>query len=115
MPPARNAKSVKVRQVRVKKMEDTSSNVQLTVLVPGSVYERLEKLAANERQDIAHVAGRLLEERLDSRNTFNQRMTALSDKYRQRLAREGKLEQAPDEVLEELRVLREQIANELYP
>jgi len=39
----------------------------------------------------------------------------VSREYRARLAREGKLDQSPDEVLQELRDVREQIAREFYP
>ena len=39
----------------------------------------------------------------------------VSEDYRARLAREGKLEQSSGDVLQELRNLREQITRELYP
>jgi hypothetical protein len=45
---------------------------------------------------------------------FQRGLKALSDKYRARLAREGKLDQRADEVLAELRRIREDIAASDY-
>jgi len=45
---------------------------------------------------------------------FRRGLKALSDKYRARLAREDKLEQKADEVLAELRRIREDIAASDY-
>lgn len=45
---------------------------------------------------------------------FQRGLKALSDKYRARLAREDKLEQKADEVLAELRRIREDIAASDY-
>jgi hypothetical protein len=41
---------------------------------------------------------------------FQRGLKALSDKYRARLVREGKLDQKADEALAELRLIREDIA-----
>jgi hypothetical protein len=47
--------------------------------------------------------------------TIRELLEQVSEDYRARLAREGKLEQSSDDVLQELRDLREQIARDLYP
>ena len=39
----------------------------------------------------------------------------VSDSYRARLAAEGKLDQTPEEIFAELRAVREEVANELFP
>jgi hypothetical protein len=47
--------------------------------------------------------------------TTRELLEQVSEDYRARLAHEGKLEQSSDDVLQELRDLREQIARDLYP
>jgi hypothetical protein len=74
-------------------MNSAEQTVQVTLRLPKEIYERVAHAAAKEQRQLEHV----------------------SDQYRARLAREGKLERSPDAVLRELRTLREQIARELYP
>jgi len=60
------------------------------------------------------MAGALVAQGLAAHGTVRQLFEQASALYRARLAREGKLGQSSEEVLKELRDVREQIASELY-
>jgi hypothetical protein len=89
--------------------------ISVTVTLPKAVYERVAQAAAHERRQIEELLSALVAEGLEARTTVRELFEHASDLYRARLAREGKLDQTPEEVLEELRDVREQITSELYP
>ena len=63
-------------------------------------------------EDLLHT---LVAEGLEAHTTIRELLEHVSEDYRARLTREGKLDQSSDDVLQELRDLREQITRELYP
>jgi hypothetical protein len=96
-------------------MSTDTQTVQVTLTLPKDVYERAAEWAQSEEQQLTELLSSLIAEglmELDSPRAAFERAAA---SYRARLAREGKLDQSPDEVLQELRDLREQVARELYP
>lgn len=96
-------------------MSSTEQIVQVTVKLPKEIYERVAHVAAGEQQQLEDLLGVLVAEGLDAHATARELFEHVSVQYRARLTREGKLDQSADEVLQELRTLREQIASELYP
>ena len=47
--------------------------------------------------------------------TFRQELHALSDRYRERLTRQGELNEGADEIMKKLKSIREEIASREYP
>lgn len=96
-------------------MSTTEQVVQVTLRLPKEVYERAAQTAVNEQRQLEEILNTLVVEGLDAHATVRELFERVSEQYRARLSREGKLNQPSDKVLEELRNLREQIARELYP
>jgi hypothetical protein len=96
-------------------MSNTEQLVQVTLRLPKEIYERVARTAAGEQQQLEDLLSVLVAEGLDAHATVRELFEHVSAQYRARLTREGKLERPADEVLQELRTLREQIAGELYP
>jgi hypothetical protein len=99
----------------VRLMSAAEHTVSVTVTLSRDVYERVAGAAAEEHRQIEEVLTALVTEGLDAHSTVREVLERASALYRARLASEGKLEQTSEEVLEELREVREQIAGELYP
>lgn len=96
-------------------MSNTDQTVQVTLLLPKDIYERAAQAASKEQRQIDDILSTLIAEGLDAHASVRELFERVSEQYRARLAREGKLHQSSDDVLQELRTLREQIARELYP
>lgn len=96
-------------------MSNTDQTVQVTLLLPKDIYERAAQAASKEQRQIEDILSTLIAEGLDAHATVRALFERVSEQYRARLAREGKLHQSSEDVLQELRTLREQIARELYP
>lgn len=96
-------------------MSVTGKSVAVTLQLPRDVYERVSEEAACEQRPFVDLLSHLVVEGLDAHADLRKTLEHISSQYRSRLSRERKLDQAPDEVLEELRQIREQIARELYP
>ena len=92
-----------------------SQTVQVTLQLPKDVYERVTQAALIEQQQVEDLLRTLIAEGLEAHMTLRELLEHVSEYYRARLAREGKLRQSSDDVLQELRDLREQITRELYP
>lgn len=88
--------------------------VQVTLRLPKEIYDRAAQAAANEQRQLEEILSTLVAEGLDAHATARELFERVSEQYRARLSREGKLNQPSDKVLEELRNLRGQIARELY-
>ena len=73
-----------------------------------SIRELAESIAALAEQEQEELIEKVAE------LNFQRGLTALSQKYRDRLAREGKLQQPAAEILAELAKLREDIAAHDY-
>lgn len=89
--------------------------VQVTLQLPKDIYERVAQAAVKERRQLEELLSVLITEGLDAHVTVRELFEHVSEQYRARLARESKLHQSSDSVLQELRNHREQIARELYP
>jgi hypothetical protein len=96
-------------------MSSTGQTVQVTLRLPKDMYERVTQAARIEQQQVEDLLRTLIAEGLEAHTTLRELLEHVSEDYRARLAREGKLHQSSDDVLQELRSLREQIARELYP
>lgn len=89
--------------------------VQVTLDIPKDLYERVARAAEGERRKLEDLLGALVLEGLEAHTSVREVFERVSEQYRGRLAREGKLDQSADEVVDELRQVREQTARELYP
>ena len=96
-------------------MSTRSEKLKVTLTLPRDLYERAEQAAAAEQRQLAELLSLLVAEGLEARGSARDLLEHASAQYRARLAREGKLEQSSDEVLQELRGLRDQVTRELYP
>jgi hypothetical protein len=96
-------------------MSSIGQTVQVTLQLPKDMYERVTQAALIERQQVEDLLRTLIAEGLEAHTTTLRELLAhVSEDYRARLEREGKLHQSSNDVLQELRDLREQIARELY-
>ena len=96
-------------------MSSAERTVQVTLSLPKDIYERVARTAVEERRQVEDLLNALVAEGLDAHSSVRELFERVSEQYRTRLTREGKLDQSADGVLQELRALREQIARELYP
>jgi hypothetical protein len=96
-------------------MSSTGQTVQVTLRLPKDMYERVTQAARIEQQQVEDLLRTLIAEGLEAHTTLRELLEHVSEDYRARLGREGELHQSSDDVLQELRSLREQIARELYP
>lgn len=87
----------------------------MTLRLPTDMYERVTHAAGVEQRQVEDLLRTLVAEGIEAHTTIRALLEHVSADYRARLAREGKLEQSADDVLQELRDLREQITRELYP
>lgn len=87
----------------------------MTLTLPKDVYERAEQAAEDGQRQLGELPSGLVAEGLEARASARQLFEHISAQDRARLAGEGKIEQTPEGVLEELRGLREQVAREFYP
>ena len=96
-------------------MNSIGQTVQVTLRLPKDMYERVTQAALLEQQQVEDLLRTLIAEGLEAHTTVPELLEHVSEDYRARLAREGKLHQSSDDVRQELGDLREQIARELYP
>ena len=96
-------------------MSSDEQTVQVRLCLPKEIYDRVARAAVEERRQLEDLLNALVAEGLDAHLSVRELFERVSEQYRARLTREGKLEQTGDGVLLELRALREQIARELYP
>lgn len=96
-------------------MSSTDQTVQVTLRLPKDVYDRASQAALIDQQQVEELLNALIAEGLEAHATAQELLEHVSEDYRARLAREGRLDQSSDDVLQELRDLREQTARERYP
>ena len=77
--------------------------------------DRVQRAACECRRSVDEMLATLVTDGLNSNATVREILEALSREYRARLEREGKLDQSAEEILQDLRETREEIARELYP
>jgi hypothetical protein len=93
----------------------TTSTVEVVLRLPSELYERVAREAAAEEHDTEEFLRSLIAEGMDAHRSTSEILEEVSRSYRARLERQGKANQSPEEILSELRGLREQVARELYP
>ena len=96
-------------------MSSIGQTVHVTPQLPKDMYERITQAALMEQRQVEDLLRTFIAEGLEAHTTIRELLEHVSEDYRARLAREGKLHQSSDDVLQELHDLREQIARELYP
>lgn len=96
-------------------MGSIDQTVQVTLRLPKDMYERVTHAAGVEQRPVEDLLRTLVAEGIEVHTTLRELWEHVSEDYRARLAHEGKLGQSSDDVLHELRDLREQITRELYP
>ena len=96
-------------------MNSGDQTVEVTLRLSKDRYEQIQQAARMEHRPVEDLLGRLIAEGLDSHAGTREILEQVSQDYRARLAREGKLSQSADAVRQELSDLREQIARDLYP
>src|SRR2546426_5897369 len=90
-------------------MNVNGQTITVTLQVPQDVYDRASQTARHEQRSLEDLLSRLLAEGLNVHGTVREVFEQVSAQYRARLLREGKLSQSADEILQELRNLREKI------
>jgi hypothetical protein len=96
-------------------MNANSETADVTLKLPRSVYETAMELARATAQPITDLLSSVVTDGLAIPDSPREGFERVSASYRARPAREGKLDQSPEEVLQELRELREQVVRDLYP
>lgn len=96
-------------------MTTTEERVPVTVMLPRSLLDELNDRAREKHGTVESELESLVEKGLEADLSYRERFDRLSEMYRERLKREGKLDQTPEEILDELARIREQVANEMYP
>lgn len=96
-------------------MSGSDQTVQVTVRLSKDSYEQVKQAAHVEKCPVEDLLGRLIAQGLEAHMTLRDIWDRVSQDYRARLARSGKLSQSAETVRQELRTLREQIARDLYP
>ena len=96
-------------------MSNTEQTVQVVLRLSKDVYERVARAATAEQRQLEDLLNVLVAEGLDTHVTVRELFEQVSEQYRARLTREDTLDKSADEIIQELRTLREQIAHELYP
>ena len=89
------------------------TTVEVTLRLSKDRYEQIQQAARMEHRPVEDLLDSLIVEGLDSHASTRDILEQVSQDYRARLAREGKLSQSADAVKQELRDLREQTARDL--
>jgi hypothetical protein len=95
-------------------MSSVDSTVTITLQIPEAVYQHATETAAHEQQGVEELLNRLILEGLNSYTTVRSILEVVSRHYRERLQQENRLNQSDDEILQDLRNIRAQVADELY-
>src|SRR5258708_36948042 len=96
-------------------MPTIEDHVSVTLRLSRPMMDSGGALAKRRNSTVETQLEQLVENGLAAELTVRERLERLSESYRARLAREGRSNQSAEEVMEELRRIREQVADELYP
>jgi hypothetical protein len=96
-------------------MPSNSDSVTIQLELPRDEYKRVEEQARKEHRSVSEVIPGLVSSELRRREAARQSLAEASESYRARLSAAGELDMTPDEIFAELRALREEVANELFP
>ena len=94
-------------------MSSGDQTVEVTLRLSKDRYEQIQQAAHMEHRPVEDLLDSLIVEGLDSHTSTREILEQVSQGYRARLAREGKLSQSADAVRQELSDLREQTARDL--
>lgn len=95
-------------------MNTSSSTVRITLELPQEVYERAMQTAGDRHCPVETLLADIIDEGLQACSA-EQLWERMAEAYRDRLSQAGKLNQSTEEVLKDLAIVRERVANELYP
>mgnify|MGYP000474179619 CR=1 FL=1 len=95
-------------------MTQTDESVPVTLQLPKLLYQQASETADGEHCQVEDFLSQLVVQALQNYDAYKL-WESVSEQYRERLAKEDRLNQPPDEVLSELSKVREEIAHELYP
>jgi|GEM_PF-2290373 len=95
-------------------MNASVPNVEVTLKLAEPLYQRVSQLADQQQVPLEELLLALLIEGVQAFET-EKLWSKLAESYRDRLSQSGKLDQNPKEILKELAIVREQVANKLYP
>jgi hypothetical protein len=90
-------------------------SVTVQVELPREEYERLAARARQEHLSVSQVIPLLVNSELRRREKARRLMMEASRSYRARMRKESKLDLTTEEIFAELRAIREEVANELFP
>lgn len=90
-------------------------SVTINIELPREEYERVEAQARQEHLSVSQVIPGLVSSELRRREKARLLLAEASTTYRARLANAGKLDQTPEEIFADLRLIREEVADELFP
>jgi hypothetical protein len=88
---------------------------RVSVTLPRELLERVSDLARQDNATLERELENLVDSGIRRRQRATNSLLELSEAVRARLNREGKLGQTSEQVLEDLRRIREEVADELYP
>lgn len=89
--------------------------ITVTVNLPKATFDRAEKLAIQRHKKLPQVLTDLVIEGVERRAILMKLWDEAKISYATRRAQEGKAQQSDEDVLTDLRDLRERIAGEKYP
>ncbi|MGB3496290.1 MAG: hypothetical protein WBA57_26415 [Elainellaceae cyanobacterium] len=95
-------------------MNTSSSTVHITLELPKEICDRAMQTADDRHCPVEALLTDIIDEGLQAYDA-EQLWEKMAEAYRDRLAQSGKLNQSTEEVLEDLAVIREQVANEFHP
>src|SRR5437667_12068148 len=88
--------------------------IDVNVRLPRETYEEVCQAASKEKRSVDDELAMLVESGLKAERSYQELFDELAKEYRARMHREGKSDQTKEEVLAELRALRQKVADEFY-
>jgi hypothetical protein len=96
-------------------MPVTEEKVDITLSLPRSLVCQIQESADDAHRSLEAQARLMLEIQLRRRANLEKLIEAAQREYEEELARTGRPRPTSEQILEQLRRSREEIANELYP
>ena len=96
-------------------MPATEDRVFLTVSVPKSIVDRINQAAEHSSRTVDDEVAWLVESGLESEMTWEEQLEKVRNAYRERYESTGRPVPTTEELWEQMRRIREEVANELYP
>lgn len=96
-------------------MTTAEERVTVTLEPPRSVVERVAELASSREETVDAAALRLLEQGLRQRELLRESLERARAAYEAELAQAGEARPTSSELWEQMRRIRDEVADELYP